>query len=81
MNTDKQVAQIQRAIMICGSQTALAEILGLKSQGTISQWVTKRRPLPARHCLKIEMITGGKVTRYALRPDIFGKPPKMNSAA
>jgi DNA-binding transcriptional regulator YdaS (Cro superfamily) len=69
---DAQIDSIKRAIQIVGSQGAMAERLNLKSQGTISQWVTKRRPLPAKHCLKIEAMTEGVITRYELRPDVFG---------
>ena len=67
-----QTQSIETAISLLGGQSELAQKLGLKSQGTISQWVTGRRPLPAIHCRKIEELTDGKVTRYELRPDVFG---------
>jgi DNA-binding transcriptional regulator YdaS (Cro superfamily) len=31
--------------------------------------------VPADRCLPIERATGGAVTRYDLRPDIFGDAP------
>lgn len=79
--TDSQIKHISRAIKLAGGQSQLSKALKLRSQSTVSQWVTKRRPLPAKHCLKIEFITGGQVTRYQLRPDIFGKAPKISKAA
>lgn len=36
---------------------------------------------PAHHCLAIEEATGGKVTRYQLRPDVFGPAPNGKGAA
>ncbi|GAB2507279.1 helix-turn-helix domain-containing protein [Microbulbifer agarilyticus] len=67
---------IQRAIKAANTtQKGLADALGLKSQGQVSQWVKGVRPIPATHCVAIERITGGAVTRYELRPDVFGPAP------
>ena len=66
---------IQRAIKLVGTQQKLADALGLKSQGQVTQWVTGRRPVPPKQCIPIELATGGKVTRYELRPDVFGPAP------
>ena len=30
---------------------------------------------PSRHCRKLEFASGGRVTRYQMRPDIFGCGP------
>ncbi|WP_299942160.1 helix-turn-helix domain-containing protein [uncultured Microbulbifer sp.] len=67
---------IQLAIRIAGTQQKLADALGIKSQGQVTQWVTGRRPIPPKRCIPIERITNGVVTRYDLRPDIFGPAPQ-----
>lgn len=76
MSQISNLPPIELAIQMCEGQDSLAKRLGLKSQGTVSQWVTGRRPVPSKHCRKIEELTKGKVTRYDLRPDIFGKDPQ-----
>lgn len=52
-----------------GGMVALAEQLRI-TRSAIHQW----KQVPANRVLEVERITG--VSRYALRPDIFGKPPK-----
>jgi len=64
---------ISEAVRAVGGQVALAKQLGV-NPSLISQWVTGRLQVAARHCLAIEAATGGRVTRYALRPDVFGPP-------
>jgi len=54
-----------------GGQAALARELKITPQA-VNQWVTGRRPVPARLALRIEELTG--VTRHDLRPDVFGPP-------
>lgn len=66
---------IKRATKAVGTQKDLANALGLKSQSQVSQWVKGRRPVPPKWCIKIEEVTGGVVTRYELRPDVFGPAP------
>ena len=51
-----------------GSLRKLAERLGVRSQA-ISQW----DQVPAKRVLAIEAETG--VSRYELRPDIYGEAP------
>jgi DNA-binding transcriptional regulator YdaS (Cro superfamily) len=65
---------IKRACELAGGQTGLARRLKV-SQGLVWQWVAGRLPVAAKRCLPIEDATGGKVTRYQLRPDVFGAPP------
>lgn len=63
---------IERAIKVVGSQSALAEALGIK-QPTVSEWVRGGRPLPLERCIDIERVTrslGEAVTCEELRPDI-----------
>jgi DNA-binding transcriptional regulator YdaS (Cro superfamily) len=57
-----------------GKQSELADRLDVTPQA-VSQWVLGIRPVPAKHCIPIETATGGAVTRYQLRPDVFGAPP------
>ena len=39
----------------------------------VHNWIV--RGVPAERCLAIENATGGAITRYELRPDVFGQPP------
>jgi DNA-binding transcriptional regulator YdaS (Cro superfamily) len=78
MNTKPPIAPIDRAIAILGSQQALADALGIRSP-SVSEW--KLRSVPAARCLAIEQATGGAVTRYELRPDVFGDAPDASEAA
>lgn len=64
---------ITDAVGAAGGQAALAKLLGV-NPSLISQWVTGRLQVAARHCLAIESATG--VTRYDLRPDVFGPSPE-----
>lgn len=41
----------------------------------IWQWLNKERPISAIKAREIEGITGGELTRYMLRPDVFGTDP------
>lgn len=64
---------IERAINLAGGPTALArEIGGLTSQA-VSQW----KKCPAERVLDVERLSG--VSRYELRPDIFGAQPGTKS--
>lgn len=64
---------LERAVKIAGGQTALAEKIG-KTQPQIAMWL-KRRTVDPTACIPIETATDGAVTRYDLRPDVFGPPP------
>ncbi len=55
------------------SQSSLARELGISPQA-LDGW-RKRKQIPAERVLDIERITGLKVTRYMMRPDIFGAAP------
>lgn len=57
-----------------GRQAELARRVGV-TPAAVTQWVRGRRPVPPERCRAIEDATGGAVTRYDLRPDIFGPPP------
>ena len=64
---------IAAAVAAAGSQTELARRIGC-SQVFVHQMLRGRRAVSARLCLPIERATGGAVTRYELRPDVFGDP-------
>lgn len=71
---------IMRAIEYLTPQTKarLAEVCKQRPQ-EITRWVKRGQP-PARYCLAIEDATGGLVTRYDLRPDVFGQAPDDKAA-
>lgn len=69
---------IDRAISVVGGQQKFAAALDVKYQA-IQKW--RRNSVPADRCLAIESITGGEVTRYDLRPDVFGTAPIADKAA
>ncbi len=52
------------------SQAALARAVGVTS-GMVWQWVHGVRRIAGENVLAIEAATGGRVTRYALRPDLY----------
>ena len=58
---------------------ALAQASGCAWQ-SIQKWLFAGR-VPPERCLAIEKATGGKVTRYELRPDVFGDPPARQRSA
>jgi len=64
---------LERVIEILGSQEGLAATLGIKSP-SISGW-RNRKKVPADRCIAIENAVEGRVTRYDLRPDVFGAAP------
>ncbi|WMJ01375.1 Cro/CI family transcriptional regulator [Pseudomonas chlororaphis subsp. aurantiaca] len=57
------------------SRSALARELGVSPQA-VDGW-RKRKQIPADRVLDIERITSLRVTRYMLRPDIFGVEPRV----
>lgn len=70
--------ELTRAIVLGGGRAALgrklAREMGLKnpiSRHAIYEWGWTA---PPKYCLAIEAVTG--VTRYQLRPDIYGDDPK-----
>lgn len=50
------------------SKKALADYLGVPASN-ISNWIRNERPIPSRHCAKIEQFTKGAVKMEELRPD------------
>lgn len=64
---------IAEAIRIAGSAAALADAVGQPRQA-VDRWRRTGR-VPAHHCIPIENETKGQITRYDLRPDVFGQAP------
>lgn len=71
---------IQKAIEIAGSHAALAVAVGV-TPPMVWQWCQGIRPISAARCIPIEQATAGAVTRYDLRPDIFGPAPAKEGEA
>lgn len=68
------MSALSEAIAICGTQTELARRIGGKVKtGHIYHWLRNR--VPPERCHDIERATQGRVTRYQLRPDVFGAAP------
>jgi malate synthase len=44
------------------------------SRQWIWNWLHRDKLVPAEMCIPIEKATGGTVTRYELRPDVYGEP-------
>lgn len=65
-------APIENAVEIAGGPTALARTLGV-TPPMVWQWCEGIRPVSPKHCIPIELATKGAVTRYELRPDVFGE--------
>lgn len=63
---------LQLAIEHMGSQARLADALSVR-QSAVANWLS--RGVPVKRAVDIERATGGAVTRYELRPDIFGERP------
>lgn len=56
------------ACVAAGGQAQLARDLGVTA-GAVNHWVTGARPVPIQHCVAIERLSKGAVTRRDLRPD------------
>jgi DNA-binding transcriptional regulator YdaS (Cro superfamily) len=67
---------IERAIKAAGGPTALAKSMGFPYPSTVTNW-KRAGTIPPEHCIAVERATAGKVTRYDLRPDVFGPAPKI----
>jgi DNA-binding transcriptional regulator YdaS (Cro superfamily) len=70
--TDSPMTPIEKAVEVVGSQSELARQIGC-SQVFVHHMVHGMRSIPPRFCRPIEHATNGAVTRYELRPDVFGE--------
>jgi len=72
------ISPLQRACKLVGGQAALGRKIG-KKQSTVWNWL--QRGIPSDECPAVEAATDGEVTRYDLRPDVFGDRPGKPEAA
>jgi len=73
--------ELEKAVEVCGGQTALARAIGVQ-QPHVWNWLNRAHGVvPAEYCMKIEAATKGAVTRYELRPDVFGEAPQSQQEA
>lgn len=73
------ISPIAKAVSRAGGAKALADQCGVSVQA-VHKWMKAGRP-PAERCLDIERCCARKITRYELRPDVFGAPPQASSGA
>lgn len=66
---------LKKAIENSGGVTKLAKTMGGISSQAISQW----KQVPAGRVADVERASG--ISRYDLRPDIFGDAPKQEQSA
>jgi len=64
---DRMARYLNKVVEIMGSQGEIARKLGISSQG-VAQWDF----CPPNRARQLEYLTKRKVTRYQLRPDVFG---------
>jgi DNA-binding transcriptional regulator YdaS (Cro superfamily) len=62
---------LNKAIAIVGGQSQLARLLNTSPQ-VVQNWCYRKR-VPASRCVFIEEALEGAVSRYELRPDVFGE--------
>ena len=72
------MSAIEKAIDAAGGLGPLAKTLGVTYQA-VQKW-RRTEKAPAERCVAIEQATNGAVTRFELRPDVFGAPPKRKAA-
>lgn len=66
--TGNTINAIEKAIKCVGTHKICAELCGISRQA-VTRWL--KTGIPARHVIALEKATGGKVTRYELRPDLY----------
>ena len=69
---------LQTAIKLAGGQTKLAKAIGVR-QGHVWTMLNREGYAAIDYVVAIEKAVDAKITRYDLRPDIFGGKPKAKS--
>ena len=64
-------SSLAQAATVAGGIPAIAKACGVTVQA-VHKWMKLGRP-PAERCLEIERLINGAITRYQLRPDVFGE--------
>lgn len=72
---------LERAVELAGGQSELARRIG----GTVKQqhvhyWLKVMGKISEKHAIAAELAVDGQVTRYQLRPDVFGREPERAAA-
>jgi DNA-binding transcriptional regulator YdaS (Cro superfamily) len=78
-----KISPLLKSVELVGGQVKLAAEIRIwhaqngtvvkVAQAHVWNWLNSESPTPpAEHCRAIEEITNGAVTRYELRPDVFG---------
>lgn len=69
-----EIADVFRLLLSCPEFEKKCQIAGVcnVSPQALNCW----KRIPSEHCRRLEYATGGKVTRYQMRPDIFGRGPE-----
>ena len=62
---------VERVVHAAGGPTKLSIALEVSRQ-TIYSWIATGK-IPSEHCLEIEDLLAGLVSRYEMRPDIYGE--------
>lgn len=65
-----QAANLAKAIEYAGGQARLAKYLGVASHQVVHNWVQRGR-ISATCAKKVEELTGGKIKKEQLRPDVI----------
>ena len=76
---EREPSPLDQAIDLVGGQSALARLLSDDTGQRVSQarvwaWVHRVPKVPAEFAIPIERVTGGRITRHQLRPDLY--PPE-----
>ena len=73
MLANMNASPLETAIRLAGGVPAVAKALDI-SQPAIHRWRARGKP-PADRVIYLERASDGKVSRYELRPDVFGPAP------
>ena len=68
----------KRAIELAGGPARVAEAIRRAGKPITPQAVSQWKRVPDVHVRLVEGMTGGELTRYQIRPDIFGQPEAEN---
>ena len=63
----------KEAIKACGGASAVSAALQL-SYEAVRKWIVNDR-IPAEQVLNVENLCDGRVSRYRMRPDVYGPEP------
>lgn len=86
MDAPHQETPFEKVVRLLGGQSQAARLLtnylqrrGEKKtiyQSHVGKWVNETlNGVPPEYCIPFEILAGQQVTRYELRPDVFGEPP------